>query len=184
MYFCLLDSKRQNDASQNKPDVRVVRCDPPGSSCTVSVSALFLNYFSKTWFRWSFGDIVCTLLLPELSVLPQLWFRCRMLVCTPARLQRYRTVTSNVSYTSVVLQSPPVVKGCFGVYIVLVCWLTYRWHPLPSCRKWGKVHRSQDSLKRSQLRHDGRRCGFRTRRLKQLKTPPCWSASAHYCLIT
>lgn len=43
IYFCLIDLKRHNDASQNKPDIRVVRYNPPGNSCAVRVSTVFLN---------------------------------------------------------------------------------------------------------------------------------------------
>lgn len=93
VYLCFTDLKGQNDASQNKPGVRVVRYNPPCNSRAFRVSTVFLNDFSITRCWRSINDIVCTLLVVDVSDLPQLWFRCRMLVYTQAKLPRYQTVS-------------------------------------------------------------------------------------------
>lgn len=66
-------------------------------------------------------------MLPELSVLPRLWFRFQMLVYTQAKLQRYQLANNTHSpillLSLVVLLSLSVVKS-WSLYIVLVCWVT------------------------------------------------------------
>lgn len=88
VYFKFIELTRQNDAPQNKPDVRVVRYNPPCDSRALRVSRVFLDCFYIPCCRGSNSDVVCALLVLDLSVLPQLWFRCRMAVYTQAKLQR------------------------------------------------------------------------------------------------